>query len=968
MTPERIQQIQDLYHEVLECTPEQREAFLAQACDGDGELQREVESLLVQNGSDPGPLQRPAMSLLAEAVSSGVSVGDSLGPYRIEGILGAGGMGTVYKARDTRLGRVVAIKISNRRFSELFEREARVISSLNHPNICTLYDVGPNYLVMELVEGETLSERIRRGPIPLSEALRIAKQIAGALEAAHENGIVHRDLKPANIKIRPDGSVKVLDFGLAKEVSAAPAVTPDSPTVLSVPGVIMGTAGYMSPEQARGQKVDKRADIWAFGVVLYEMVSGKKLFERATVSDTVAAVIKEEPDLTGVPVRLQRVLGLCFEKDPNRRLRDISGVGLLLQAEPATPSKPRLVKTAWVAAAVGLTLAILSAGLAFRAISDARQAASGTFAHLTMGLAPAEMLGPAGFYNRPSRTAFAISPDGATVVFAGMSDRNFANGRNFMLYRRPLGEATAVAIAGTEGAEYPFFSPDGQWVGFASWVPSAKGSNHAADFTLKKVALRGGPPIEICALAGRIAGANWGSAGVIVFSTGGLWTVPESGGTPSKLLERGFAPAFLPDGKTVLFFDSSGHVEDAHVDSIQIATKQRKTLVTNAVDPRYSPTGHLLFMRNADLLAVPFDAAHTQVSGSPVPLISGIMQAINAPPSNEETGMGQFALSSSGTLLYAPGGINPPQSNALVLVDRKGTETTLATIQGQVSGLRVSPDGTLAAVGKTRDVSRETDLWAYEIPSGTPTRLTSTGNPSIPLFSPDGKSITYYASTGLYSMPLNGGGTPAHIGESDQISFASSWSADGKWLAYLKWLPYLGETFQLFVRPMQKPGESIHFGPSGFQVQSGEFSPDGRWIAYASDEGGTLDIYVQAFPGPGAKHRISSGGNTNPAWSRDGRELFYARVTTKTPAEYSLTMMAAEISGKDGSVVGASRTLFEGPYLVTFPSRSYDVMPDGRFLLVRNRTPPDQKVTQLNVVLGWGEELKRRVPKPTPAR
>ncbi len=957
MDPARLQQIQDLYHAAVDHRPSERGAFLSEACGLDAELRREVESLLAQNGSSDGPMDRPAISLLAEAMVAQVSPGDLLGPYKIESLLGAGGMGQVYKARDTRLGRTVAIKISSQQFSDRFEREARTISSLNHPNVCTLHDIGPNYLVMELVEGPTLADRIARGPVPLDEAIAVAKQIAAALEAAHEKGIVHRDLKPANIKIRPDGSVKVLDFGLAKETAGQAALTSDSPTELSTSGMILGTAGYMSPEQARGGRVDKRADIWAFGVVLYEMVTGRSLFLRSTLSDTLAAVIKEEPDLIRLPMKVRRLLAKCLQKDPQKRLRDVGDwAGFLEEGGTEVPWQAKARPTWWViAAAVALAAALVSAGLAFRAMSGAIGAAPRTFAHLNMELAPAEMLGGA-FDHRPSRTAFAISPNGATVVFAGMKDHTY------MLYRRSLAESVAVAIPETEEAEYPFFSPDGQWVGFEAIARGA--------YKLQKVALSGGPPIDICNLTGRIEGASWGSGGVIVFASGGLWTVPESGGMPAMLLDlsqgRALSPAFLPDAKTVLFTDGrAANWEEAHVDSIQVATKQRKTLLTNAADARYSPTGHLLFMRNAALLAVPFDAAHAQVSGSPVPLISDIMQATNAGNFGDETGMGQFAISSSGTLLYASGGIYPTQDSTLVRVDRNGTETKLAAIKGELGSPHLSPDGTRVVTSIMEDGSRRSDLWTYELPSGTATRLTSTGDAQWPLFSPDGKSITYSAFTGIYSLPLNGSGTPTRITENKPgFSIAASWSGDGKWLAYLR----RGvSVWQLFVRPMQNPGESIHFAPSTFQVQSGEFSPDGRWIAYASDESGASEVYVQAFPGPGAKHRISTGGGTSPAWSRNGRELFYARFMG-IAATYSLAMMAAEISSADGSSVGPPRTLFEGPYVITFPSRSYDVTPDGQFLMVHNGTPPDQKVTQLHVVLGWGEELKRRVASSTSAR
>ncbi len=895
-----------------------------------------------------------------------LTAGDKLGPSEILAPIGKGGMGEVYRAHDPRTGRDVAIKVSAEQFNERFDREVRAVAALNHPNICTLYDVGPNYLVMELVEGPTLAERIKEGAIPLEEALGIARQIADGLEAAHEKGITHRDLKPGNVKVKPDGSVKVLDFGLAKvgpRTSASDGENPDLSPTLSMAatqaGVILGTAAYMAPEQARGKAVDKRADIWAFGVVLYEMVTGKRLFQGEDLTDTLASVVKIEPVISDAPPELHRLLSKCLQKDPKKRLRDITGVELLLEdggLATAAQAKGLARMLPWMVAAA-CALAALAA-LTFHATSSARGTAPVMSADLSMNLAPAEMLGPAGFRNRSSRTSFAVSPDGSTVVFAGVRDRNS------MLYRRPLAEPVAVAIPGTEGADYPFFSPDGQWVGFA------------AAGKLKKVALGGGPPIDLCDLSGRIWGASWGSAGVIAFANAGLWTVPDSGGKPVMLVERTQAtvvsPTMLPNGQTVLFTERpSISWEEAHVDSIQLATKQRETLLTNAADARYSPTGHLVFIRNAALLAVAFDAASGKTSGSPVPLLAGVMQATNAGNGNDETGMGQFAVSGSGTLLYASGGIYPTPAASLVRVDRKGKETKLADIQGALFGVRISPDGSRVAALKTQNGTRASDLWAYELPSGTPTRLTSSGDASWPLFSPDGKSITYLqggSNPGIYSLPIDGSATPGRIMEPAKGATGlspASWSPDGKWLAYLQGV---GNVYQLFVRPMPARGEPKQFAASTFNLTHAEFSPDGRWMAYVSNESGVGEVYVQAFPGPGVKHRISTSGGTQPAWSRNGRELFYLQQMGIAPNSTS-AMIAVEISNAGGFRAGAPHVLFDGPYTGSTPLRSYDVTSDGQFIMVRQDGPPsDQRVTQLNVVLGWGEELRRRVPSTPPTR
>jgi Tol biopolymer transport system component len=627
---------------------------------------------------------------------------------------------------------------------------------------------------------------------------------------------------------------------------------------------------------------------------------------------------------------------------------------------PAAATGAQRGRLGWIVAAVlGFSAAAVLAVPAIRYLREAPSAGV-RLANLIMDVAPAGTLGPTGFYSRPSRTAIAISPDGATVVFAG--ETKVPDGTSTqMLYRRPLAEARAVAMPGTEGAEYPFFSPDGQWVGFAS------GNK------LKKVALNGGPPIDLCdfTFSGRIEGASWGPAGVIVFARRGLWAVSDSGGQPQALLKDDskntlISPAMLPDGQTVLFTEvpGDGQWEAAHVEAINLTDKKRTTLLANAADARYSPTGHLVFVRDAALLAVPFDATRVKLTGAPVPLMAGIMQSTNAPNLRDETGMGQFALSASGMLIYAAGDRYPTSTTTLVRVDSKGAETKLAEIQGDFVGLRLSPSGSHVVGFKTGDGSRASDLWMYEIPSGSPTRLTSTGDSVWPLFSPDGKDIMFLAAgsnPGLYSLALNGSNTPQRLIEQKFGLFAASWSPDGKWLAYLE---FVDSVSQIFVRPVRDTkldsGKPRQFSPSTFAQQDAAFSPDGRWIAYVSDESGAQEVYVQPFPGPGEKHRISSTVGVNPAWSHNGRELYYLRPNPATVR--SQAMMAVDVSTTGEFKASAPRLLFEGPYAVTIPLRSFDVTSDGQFIMVRDQFPPDQPVTRVNVVLGWAEELKRRVP------
>jgi serine/threonine-protein kinase len=864
-----------------------------------------------------------------------------LGPYELTALIGKGGMGEVWKARDPRLGRDVAIKISAQQFSDRFEREARSIAALNHPNICTLYDVGPNYLVMEFVEGAEL-----KGPMPIDRALEIAGQIAAAIEAAHEKGIVHRDLKPANVRIKPDGTVKVLDFGLAKS-SPRTEVTSDSPTLLSVSGMILGTAGYMSPEQARGQEVDKRADIFAFGVVLYEMLTGERLFAGPTLTDTLAAVLTREPDYAKVPAKVRRLLRACLEKDQRKRLRDVGDWERLLEDETSSPASSQ-PEPLFARALIGATavFAVTTAVLAFLYLDGPRRAqTTAASANLLMDVVPADTLGSVEGTDLPSRTDVAISPDGSLVVFAGGGREGKRT-----LYQRPLSATIATSIPGTDGAEFPFFSPDGQWIGFAT------GNK------LKKVSLNGGGAVDVCDLPTRLWGASWGAGGKIAFATGqALWTVSPDGSAPSKLVETSnsnfISPFFLPDGKTLLFTEQPGLAwDDAHVDSLSIETGQRKKLLTHASDPRYLPTGHLVFLREAALLGVAFNIARDELSGAPVPLLSGIAHSINAGNGTQETGMGQFSLSADGTLVYSPGSINPTPSSTLVRVDRNGKETKLAAVKGFAGGPRLSPDGARVLGYISNDGSRRRDLWSWEIPSGLATRLTSFGDAEWPLPSQDGKTILFSRGAfqlKLFSIPSDAsGGVPVAL--PGDARDAAAFAPDGRWLAVVL-RDSRDAKFHVTVRSTTGGSESKSIGPAKASVFGAVFSPDGRWLAYSSDESGASEVYIQSFPDPGQKHRVSADSGSSPAWSHDGRELFFL-----SPGVSGYRMMAVPISG--GAATGPAYELFKGPYPESVPLRSYDVTRDGQFILLRvDPTEGAKPLTQIRVVLGWGEELKKRV-------
>jgi len=914
--------------------------------------------------------------------------GTRLGHHEILSSLGAGGMGEVYRAADTRLKRQVAIKILPSDLAHdparlaRFQREAEVLASLNHPHIAAIYGLeeagGVNAIVMELVDGPTLADRIDRGPIPIDEALPIARQIAEALEAAHEQGIVHRDLKPANVKLRDDGTVKVLDFGLAKARAAGDSVdagatmlVASSPTIaptgssgprpsdrargVSEAGAIVGTAAYMSPEQARGQAVDKRTDVWAFGAVLYEMLAGKPAFAGESVSDVIAAVLKTTPDWgalpADVPPPIVTLIQRCLEKDRRTRIGDIAVARFVLSgdattAAPLAPVQPTaaprrlLVPSIAAAAIVGAAIGWLVP----RRSADTPR----TIAHLQMGVAPAEMLAP-GFntYPRPSRTAIALSPDGNRIVYAGLRDRVR------QLFVRDLDRPAAAPLAGTEGALAPFFSPDGEWIGFV------------ADNAIKKVAVGGGPTAVICdVIATQFWGASWGDDGSIFFAArGGIFRVPSSGGAPAALTtanvakgERYLLPQALPGSKAVLF------TNPPNVELVSIDSGERRTILEGAYDPRYAPTGHLLYMKSATLMAVPFDARARQVTGAPVALVDGVMQAVAAPNGTDETLAGQFALSRAGTLVYADGGIFPLRQGTLMWADRRGATQPLAGVPPRpLLQPRLSPDGRRGAVDIRREGSRDTDVWAYDASRGSTTRLTfDGGGPSV--WSPDGTRLVYTGvGANLYVVNADGSGKPERLTESAVNQVPSSWSRDTNTIAFLQ--RPTADTYGIWLLPMdgaaaRKPTLAIE---SRFPLSYAELSPDGQWIAYVSTESGSAELYVQHYPGPAGKMRISTNGATEPIWIRNGSELLY-RAFTPT----SLQVLSAPIRSLSPLRIDDPHVVFEskiGDFDTTGPVRGWDATADGsRFLMVRPSESSDKPVTTLHVVLNWTEELKRRVP------
>jgi eukaryotic-like serine/threonine-protein kinase len=906
--------------------------------------------------------------------------GTKLGPYEIVAPLGVGGMGEVYSATDPRLKRQVAIKVLPTALSAApdrlarFEREAEVLASLNHPHVAAIYGVeessGVKALVMELVDGPTLADRIAQGRIPFEEALPIARQIADALEAAHEQGIIHRDLKPANIKVRDDGTVKVLDFGLAKAVErseAAPANTGvmtidsvHSPTlaspVVSQAGVILGTAAYMSPEQARGKSVDKRTDVWAFGAVLYEMLAGGRAFAGDDVTEVITSVMKSTPDWSAippdVPPSVVALIQRCLDKDRKTRVGDIAVARFLLSGDAIAAAgaaashtlgqRSRTAVLAWAGAAL---LAGTIAG--WMLPRSAPLSAPQSMTHAQIGLAPAEQLTPApSEVFRPSRTAFSLSPDGRTIAFAG------AKGNGAQLYVRALDRPEAAALAGTEGAAAPFFSPDGQWIGFV------------ADNKIKKVPASGGPASTVCDIGGlsQFWGASWGDQDTIMFAVrDGIFTVAAAGGTPAAVTkpdpakgQRHLLPHALPGGRAIVFTDPPNIV-------YQPLDGAEPRVLFEGADARYIATGHLLFIRSATLMAVPFDVRSGQTTGSPVAMIEHVMHAINAGNSGNQSHAAQYAVSSGGTLAYVLGGMFPSRQALLTWVDRRGVAQPFAGAEPRPYLFpRLSPDGERLVVSIRTDESRNSDVWVYDVARGTPTRITFDGAGAA-VWTGDSRRIVY-AARNLFAINADGSGKPEQLTSGDVAQNPMSLARRAGAIAYSQ--RPSPTAYGLWMLPLQGSRSPEPLLESRFPMTHADLSPDGRWVVYASPESGTEEIYVQAYPGGGSKTRISSSTGYEPIWSPTGREIFFRSYSEKGEQLF----FSATIPSLAPFRVDPPKELFRaslGQYDATTPNRSWDVSPDGqRFLLLKNMPTSDKAVTAVNVVLNWTDELKRRAPVP----
>ena len=875
--------------------------------------------------------------------------GTKLGPYEILAPIGAGGMGEVFKARDIRLNRIVAIKVSAAQFTERFDREARAIAALNHPHICALYDVGTDYLVMEFVEGPTLAERTAAGPIPMDEALAIARQIAEALEAAHEKGIVHRDLKPGNVKFTAAGQVKVLDFGLAKALDSETAVDPCSSPTLTLSatraGVILGTAAYMSPEQARGIAADKRADIWAFGVVLYEMLTGRHLFHSETVSDTLAGVLKTDPDWRALPAdtpeSIRRLLRRCLERDRKRRLHDIADALIEIDAPEEIVTPPPAPSRVWPwATAMGVALCLTALGWL-----RSPQPVMHPLVRLTADLPLGRRLASRG------GGEVALSPDG--MRFAIIEEDETGTTR---VATRRLDADQFASLPGTEGARTPFFSPDGQWIGFF------------AGGKLKKVAVQGGSPTTLCDAPGNARGASWGDDGNIIaalnLGTAGLSRISSGGGPPAPVtgmgIEKGESvsyPQVLPGSKAVLFTALAvglSNPDDAEIAVVSLLTGQRKLVQRGGFFARYLASGHLAYMLHDTLYAAPFDPNRVAVTGPAQPVLEDIRLVGLAASAH-------FDCSQTGTCIYLSGKVD--RSQAIFWLDSAGKISPLQPDPAYYVTPRFSPDGRRLAFAIGTGQGRDHDLWVKDLEGSTMTRLTHMkGSNTHPLWTTDGAHIVFESLLGAYPGPYwirtDGAGEPQRLTDDSIRRTPYSFSPDGKRLMFSQLSASQSEIWTALVEVnldrvrLGKPQLFLRTPSSAF---SAKFSPDGHWVVYQSDETGRYEVYVSPFPGPGRKQPVSTGGGWFPIWSRNGRELFFLSPDFRI-------MVASYTASGDTFVPGRPR-LWSDRRLLRSPSQNYDLAPDGkRFAVVLAADGTAETFTQLTVLLNFFDELRRRLP------
>lgn len=903
-------------------------------------------------------------------------IGETVAHYRVTSKLGAGGMGEVFRATDSRLNREVALKLLPEHFATdrermaRFHREAQVLASLSHPNIAGIHGLEESgsrtALVMELIEGEDLSERLKRGPIPLVEALGIARQITEALEAAHDKGIIHRDLKPANVKVTPEGQVKVLDFGLAKALEGSgTALGHDSgaSATLSVSvtraGTVMGTVAYMSPEQASGSPVDKRSDIWSFGVVLFELLAGRRLFEGETSSHTMADVLRADIDWSRLPAStpgpIRKLLERCLERDRKRRLQAIGEARIIIEdylahaslsgsrsvsiPAPAAPVAKSTVP--WMIAAVAIVALLGALGLLWRQ----RGGDTGGLAlRADVKISDAPLFTDVG-------SSIELSPDATRLVYVSGSTQSQ------QLYLRPLNQLDGTKLAegntGSTSPYQPFFSPDGQWLGYVT----------ASE--MRKVPVSGGTPLTLCKVT-RSRGASWAPDGTIIFAptpTSGLFRVSAAGGEPQPLTTLDKAkkeathrwPQVLPGGKAVIFTShtqATADFENATIEVLTLATGERKVLQKGGSYGRYVPSGHLVYVSKAALFAVPFDLSRLEVTGSPAPVVQDVFW-------NPTEGAAQFTFSSTGVLTYLRGGPEVAKY-PIVTVDRKGGTSKLLEEAGAYANPRLSPDGKRLALTVLKDGNF--DVWVYDLERGVPTRLTFDDAPeSEQVWSPDGRYLVFSSgrsgADNLYRKRADGSGDEERLTKSDDPMWANSWSRDGRSIVFAAIGPNGNFDVSMLTLEDKKVTPLL---TSNFREADPTISPDGRWLAYTSSESGRLEVYVRPYPSGAGRWQVSDSGGGFPRWAGNGREIFY-RVDDG--------VMAASIEAVGDSVrTGKATRLFTGAFRGgvtgiaiggnTFAD--YDVSADGqRFVMFPSTDAESTNRGIVTLVTPWFDELTR---------